>query len=128
MATNTLTGGIRPVTLPNQFPPMPAVARILARFTREELHGFIAVAIDLADTMDGDADLEATEAEDDFAPRLARRCDGPGCNIADPDYGADDEGEETDAEDCFLLSKPAVLASSGPGCSIADPGEIEDGL
>ena len=40
------------------FPPMPAVARILARFERDQLAGFIAVALDLIDTLDGDADLE----------------------------------------------------------------------
>lgn len=61
MATNPNTGGIRPVTLPNQFPPMPAVARILSRFDRAQLEGFISVAIDLADALDGDADLEPEE-------------------------------------------------------------------
>lgn len=61
MATDPITGGFRPVTLPNQFPPMPAIARILSRFDRAQLEGFISVAIDLADAMDGDAD----DAEDD---------------------------------------------------------------
>lgn len=58
MAANLHTGGIRPVTLPNQFPPMPAIARILSRFDRAQLEGFISVAIDLADAMDGDENLE----------------------------------------------------------------------
>ena len=40
---------------------MPAVARILSRFDRAQLEGFIAVAIDLADALDGDADLEPEE-------------------------------------------------------------------
>ena len=50
--------------------PMPAVARILARFERDQLAGFIAVALDLLDTIDGDpdaednADREATDGDD----------------------------------------------------------------
>ena len=46
-------------------PPMPAVARILARFEREQLAGFIAVALDLIDTLDGNDDLEANGDEMD---------------------------------------------------------------
>lgn len=61
MANDLNTGGIRPVTLSNHFPPMPAVARILSRFNRRQLESFIAVAIDLADALDGDADLEPEE-------------------------------------------------------------------
>ena len=67
-------------------PPMPAVARILARFEREQLAGFIAVALDLIDTLDGDPDLEnATDLEDDFAlsPQARGYADGPGCPVAD---------------------------------------------
>ena len=94
MATDTLTGGIRPVTLPNQFPPMPAVARILSRFDRAQLAGFIAVAIDLADAMDGDPDAEANGTEDDFVLAWWQNGDGPGCKIADPDSSVDDTGEE----------------------------------
>lgn len=45
-------------TLPGQYPPAPAVMRILSRFDRSQLHGFIAVAIELADAMDGDPDVE----------------------------------------------------------------------
>lgn len=87
MAEAINTGGIRPVTLPNQFPPMPAVARILSRFDRDQLHGFIAVAIDLADAMDGDADLEGECSEDEVSRCTDTgqpvRGDGPGCDIAD---------------------------------------------
>lgn len=43
--------------------PMPAVARILSRYDRQKLEGFIAVAIDLLDVIGGDADAE----EDDPA-------------------------------------------------------------
>ena len=94
MATTYLRGESAPVILPNQFPPMPAVARILSRFDRDQLHGFIAVAIDLADAMDGDSDTEANgdeldgnASEEDF---MYHGGDGPGCPIADPDYAVDD--------------------------------------
>jgi len=58
------------VTLPGMFPPMPAVARILGRFDRSTLESFLAVTIDLLDTLDGDADneepadLEASDGDD----------------------------------------------------------------
>ena len=48
-------------------PPMPAVARILARFERVQLAGFIAVAIDLLDTLDGDPEDYEGDTEDAFA-------------------------------------------------------------
>ena len=68
MATNPIEPSGNAVTLPGTFPPMPAVARVLSRFDRAQLESFIAVAIDLADTLDGDPDQEdATNAEDDFA-------------------------------------------------------------
>ena len=47
-----------PLPFPNRLPPMPAIARILSRFDRAQLEGFISIAIDLADAMDGDANLE----------------------------------------------------------------------
>lgn len=68
------------IPLPHQFPPMPAVARILARHPRRRVEAFITVVIDLLDTLDGDADFERTGAEDDFTDHAA---DGPGCPIAD---------------------------------------------
>ena len=42
---------------------------------------------------------------------------GPGCPIADPDEGADDEGEQTRDEDDWFQHP-----HDGPGCPIADPG------
>ena len=66
MASTAITGSVS--ALP-QIPPMPAVARILARFERDQLAGFIAVALDLLDTIDGDpeaednADREATDGD-----------------------------------------------------------------
>ena len=47
-----------PVTLPGTMPPIPAVARILARYDRAKLEAFITIAIDLADTLDGDPEGE----------------------------------------------------------------------
>lgn len=58
MATLPISNPAAPVTLQGSLPPMPAVARILSRFDRDQLAGFIAVAIDLADAMEGDSDLE----------------------------------------------------------------------
>lgn len=87
---------------------MPAVARILARYDRPRLAAFIAVAIDLLDAIDGDADLEATGddelagdesdgnfSEDDEAPAFASMDSGPGCPIADPG-GCEHGGQEED--------------------------------
>ena len=58
MASNPIGRDGRPVTLPGTFPPMPAVARILARHDRGKLAAFVTVAIDLLDVMDGDDDAE----------------------------------------------------------------------
>lgn len=102
MATNLNTGGIRPVTLPNQIPPMPAVARILSRFDRVQLHGFIAVAIDLADALDGDIDLEeddpSGQCDDDGinTDLSAQWACGAGCELSDPDSSVDDRGCDPD--------------------------------
>ncbi|MGD9664943.1 MAG: hypothetical protein AB7U34_07035 [Novosphingobium sp.] len=52
------------VTFP-PVPTMPAVVRILARYDRPKLEAFLAIAIDLLDTMDGDPDIEQEEDEDD---------------------------------------------------------------
>lgn len=72
--------------------PPAAVSRILSRFSREELEGFVAVAIDLMDVADGDPDREnATDLEDDFtlSPVAVAYTDhGPGCSVSDQDAGA----------------------------------------
>ena len=90
MATNPIEPSSNAVTLPSIFPPMPAVARVLSRFDRAQLESFIAVAIDLADTLDGDPDQEdATDAEDDFSLSRDALSDvdrGPGCVVGDSDY------------------------------------------
>ena len=92
-----------PATFPAT-PPMPAVARILARFERDQLAGFIAVALDLIDTLDGDPDFEnATDLEDDHAlsPQATGYGTGPGCEVADTGEDHDqDTGIEDDPRGC----------------------------
>ena len=91
---------------PAAFPPMPAVARVPARFDRPELEGFITVAIGLLDVMDGDSDLEpngdeedSTLAEDEAGAELHARLEGgPGCPIGDPDCGIDDLRHDGEAD------------------------------
>lgn len=79
MATNPIT----PLSFPAT-PPMPAVARILSRFTRPQLEGFIAVAIDLADTLDGDPEAEELPLEDGFVQHDETFAD----QVADNEGGA----------------------------------------
>ncbi len=88
--------------LPSAWPPAPAVMAILSRFDRKQLDGFIAVAIDLADAMDGDPDLEPNGDEldngcDEDAPLFhgehPQQGFGAGCPISDPDYGGEEAGE-----------------------------------
>ena len=87
-------------------PPVPpaAVSRVLARFDRPALEGFIAVALDLLDLADGDSDQEdaGDEEDGDFAEdepcaRFEWQGDGPGCISADDD--TEDDGRER--EDAF---------------------------
>lgn len=64
MASKPLGGESSPVTpLRLSVPDMPVLARILARFEREELEGFIAVAIDLLDVAAGDDDIEEDDSD-----------------------------------------------------------------
>jgi hypothetical protein len=82
--------------------PLPAVTRILGRFSRPQMEGFIAVAIDLLDTLDGEPDLEASGDEQDAAwPERA----GAGNRFrlrADFEDGEDDDPEEDDSQDLCL--------------------------
>jgi len=104
--------------------PPAAVSRLLARYSRDELAGFVAVAIDLLDAADGDPDLELNGdeldgmgAEDDFGvQRAPLHLEGPGCPLADPDMAADDQGcddidQDLEPEECpEEFSDPAVRA------------------
>lgn len=90
--------------------PMPAVARILSRFDRRQLQGFIEVAIELVDLQDGDTDLEldpleANGEEDD----------------EDDEGGGDTSADENEPD--FSRQRPGY----GAGCSISDPDGEHDG-
>ena len=101
--------------LPGTVPPMPAVARILARYDRDKLEAFIAVAIDLIDTLDGpydadapdfrpcsdgkpgdadEAELAGDEKDMSWPNRIAQ--DRAGANMGTEDDEADDFGEMDD--------------------------------
>ncbi len=107
------------IPFPSIAPPPPAVTRILTRYSRSQIEAFIEVALALLDTIDGDADLEdATDLEDDFAlTRYATENDGPGCNISDPDFGVDDEGEGIDEreQDWGDYDNPIPISGGGSG-------------
>jgi hypothetical protein len=86
--------------LPGAIPPIPAMARILARFDRDSLSGFIEVAIGLIGTLESDADVEGNGDEgdcdrsEDDALDYSVYGNGPGCTVSDPD--AEHDGKETD--------------------------------
>jgi hypothetical protein len=67
--------------------PPAVVMRLLSRYEREQLAGFIAVAIDLLDLGDGDTDVEGECSEDEISrcPDMGAQFlpGGPGCNISD---------------------------------------------
>lgn len=109
MATHAPIMGA-PLRAPAIPAPPIAITRILSRFDREQLEGFVAIAIDLMDLADGEPDFEDDDPgeEDDPAGDLASedvaggymayRPTGPGCPISDPDKGADDEGEQVNED------------------------------
>ena len=132
------------------FAPMPAIARVMAGFQRDQLASFVEVALGLLDLADGDADLEdATDLEDDHALSswAIDPSNGPGCNIADageqayvewtalhpakrvgPNFTAGDEDEEDDDPDHALdEGEPNFVAVKGvgAGCAISDEGGCE---
>ncbi|MFC4593514.1 hypothetical protein [Sphingobium tyrosinilyticum] len=82
--------------------PPAAISRVLSRYSRGELEGFIEVAIGLLDLTDGDPDMEdANDVEDDFsltdhALGYGERR-GPGCEVSDAGGGnVEDQGEAID--------------------------------
>lgn len=77
-------------------PPPAAITRVLSTFDRDQLAGFVAVAIDLMDLADGDPDFEDHKLEDDFTQHAD---DGPGCPISDSDLGVDDDDGGRDCGD-----------------------------
>lgn len=63
---------------------------------------------------------DGTFAEDENAARFKWMTKGPGCTVADPDEGVDDNGEETSSEDSFWLPHYARANTNGPGCTVSD--------
>lgn len=153
MATNPHRAESVLVTLPNQLPPMPAVARILSRFDRAQLASFIEVAIDLADAMDGNTDAEDDYAEDSFdiPAHAVGLSAGPGCNVTDCGdtawiewdamraaqkqgqnftAGHEDAEEDDDAGQCTedeISTALCLKFGSGAGCDISDSDTDDDG-
>ena len=127
-----------------QFPPMPAVARILARFERQQVEGFIAVALELLDTIDGDpeaednADREATDGDDrdqawvEWTTMRAAQKRGHNLLAGEEDDEDDDpNGGEIDEDAPAFTARDMALANalgSGAGCAISDPGGHDEGL
>lgn len=130
------------------FAPMPAVARVLAGFQRDQLASFIEVAIGLLDLEDGDPDLEdATDREDDHAlsPQAIAcgRASGPGCPIGDTGENAwvewdklrsaakaghnttlgHEDAEDDDPDHALDEGEPdfSRYKGEGAGCTISDP-------
>ena len=86
------------IALPNAATP---VGRLLGRFDRIQLEGFIAIAIELLDLADGDPDVEPNGdeldgnlGEDDFHHQNAGWLGEPGCPVSDPGGDPLDDGED----------------------------------
>ena len=77
-------------------PPMPVVARILSRFQRLQIEAFLAVALDLLDTLDGDRDLEDDDSVEDSDP------------AENDDPAEDDDAGESEGHD-KMSNQPLVL-------------------
>ena len=153
MATEPIGGVAAPVTLPGTIPHMPAVARIMSRYDRDKLEAFIAIAIDLADTLDGDPEAEEEPLEDAFVAHDPAFAD----MVADNEAGAyvewdsmaactrrtrttcqvpgQEDDETTGAEDDwppeggnFAQSSAGQHVVGGAGCPISDPDlAVDDG-
>lgn len=135
MATNP----IPPLSFPTT-PPMPAVARVLARYDRPRLAAFIAVAIDLLDLLGPDPEAEDNgDGEEDGTgediayiewvtkPANMRR-NGQGEIL--PSYHEDDEEDDPDtcaAADDIGSGASLLHGSDGKPGDRGD-GEPEDGI
>ena len=98
--------------------PPAAISRVLARFDRPALEGFIAVALDLLDLADGDPDLEeagdetdGNSAEDEPCARFAEMGNGLGCDVSDPG-GSEHDGREP--EGGWQFPKYGIDQTKGP--------------
>jgi hypothetical protein len=78
-------------------PTPPRVARFMRmidHFERNEIEAAVDALIDHLDELNGDPDLEGSDAEDSFdVPPFWFVNAGPGCPIADTDFGPEDQGE-----------------------------------
>jgi hypothetical protein len=103
MATNILHH-------PSLPPRIPAVARILSQFDRPKLEGFIAVAIELLDVVDGDPDLESdpcNEGEPEFDPQSRELVN------AHPNTDPNSDAEQSAWVERLDQTKPALTHPSG---------------
>lgn len=91
--------------------PAAAVSRVLATFDRQQLEGFIAIAIDLLDLADGDPDME----DDDRAGETIGVKD-------DPDVPPEEEEGDPDLEQTMDEDDWYDHPANGPGCPVSDPG------
>lgn len=120
MASVPIGGDPAPVIRFPSVPPMPAVARILSRYDRPTVEAFLAVAIDLLDTLDGPADPD----QPDFRPRV----DGM---AGDPEDGepTGDEGDwawpEWDRRDPYG-KRAGVEADALSNCGRTEDDEQDD--
>lgn len=147
MATEPISASPFAITPPVTPVPPAAISRVLSRFDREQLAGFVAVAIDLMDLADPDSDAEdATDLEDDFAlspQAVGYGSDGPGCSVSDQDAGAwvewtshraarsgpacvmagEEDAEDDDSDQAHDEGEPDFrrVVGEGPGCPISDP-------
>ena len=147
MATEPISASPIALTPPMTLVPPAAISRVLSRFDREQLAGFVAVAIDLMDLADPDPDLEdATDLEDDFAlsPQAIGFVTGPGCEVSDGTgdqsyvewtshraarssanciLAGQEDDEDSDSDQGHDENEPDFrrVVGEGPGCSISDP-------
>ena len=94
--------------------PLDQLLAALPSLPRPLLSRLTARLIDQLDMIDGDPDAEATgdEGEPDFVSLPADATfwgSGPGCPISDPDYGAEEQGEDCqggEPVDCRPIANP----------------------
>jgi hypothetical protein len=89
--------------------PPAAIMHVLSRFTRDDLAGFISVALDLLDTLDGDPEAEENDLEDGFA--LSAHAQGFCAGI--PGDPMADAAEDDDSDRCGAYEDNADMFSQG---------------
>lgn len=104
-----------------KLPPTLAYMLGIDRAPRAAIDAMLDQAIAELDAIDGDPDIEptgdeldGTGGEDDFC---CHSYDGPGCPIADPDCGADDnccDDDEMDLDEGYF-DHPGFIPGGGSG-------------